>query len=205
MPNGMPRILFVDDEPGVLSGLKRSLRKRWGSWEMLFEDSGEQALAHCRQAPCRVVVTDLMMPGMNGIELVRALNAEFPKTACIMLSGTADLQDAANLINTTRVFRFFSKPCPPDVLLAGIDDALRESTSTQLAPSLERLSGIFGLTGSEARLTQALVLGKSLDDAATEIGVTSSSARTYLKRVFSKTDSKRQAELVSKVLLAIHQ
>ena len=204
MSSERPRILFVDDDPDLLSGLQRSLRKMNGVWNMLFATSGETALKICKKSPCQVVVTDLSMPGMDGIELVKILNQKFPKTLCIMLTGTAGLQDATELINTTKVFRFYTKPCLAESLAEGVSEALSEATAERAPPSLELLTSLFSLTRSEARLTQALVLGKSLEMAAKEIGVTPSSARTYLKRIFSKTNTNRQAELVSKILLTIN-
>jgi len=139
MPDPKPLILFVDDEPDVLSGLQRSLHKKKTVWELRFVRSADRALKSFAEKPCDVIVTDLMMPGMNGIELVQQMNIQAPQLPCIMLSGTADLQDAAQLINTTRVFRFYSKPCEPAALIEGIEAALHENSSVQQAPSVERL------------------------------------------------------------------
>jgi DNA-binding NarL/FixJ family response regulator len=205
MSSEPPRILFVDDEQDVLDGIKRALRKMQSKWRMSFASSADEALVLCERRPFQVVVTDLMMPGINGIDLIKQLNQDFPVTNCIMLTGTADLQDAAQVINTTRVFRFFSKPCEPAALIDGISQAIKAATEEFCPPTLEMLTDLFELTRSEARLTQALVLGNSLESSAQNIGVTLSSARTYLKRVFSKTATSRQGELVSKVLIASRQ
>ncbi len=64
------------------------------------------------------------------------------------------------------------------------------------------VTDLFKLTQSEARLTQLLVMGNSLETAANALGITDSSARAYLKQVFAKCDCNRQGEQVSKVLLA---
>jgi DNA-binding NarL/FixJ family response regulator len=201
--NDRARVLFVDDESDLLNALKRALRRKQSAWEMLFAQSAAQALDICRSKPCQVVVTDLLMPDVNGIELIRTLNRDYPDTRCLMLSGTAGLDDAAEAINTTRIFRFFSKPCDNALLIKGIEDALGPSPQRNKPPTLQHLMQRFELTRSEARLTQALVMGSSLEDSAAEMGITPSSARTYLKRVFSKTGCSRQAELVSQVLRAL--
>jgi DNA-binding NarL/FixJ family response regulator len=198
-----PRVLFVDDEADLLHALRRALRRREQQWNLLFAQSAEDALRLCRIRPCQVVVTDLLMPGINGIELIRLLNDEFPATQCMMLSGTAGLDDAAEAINTTRIFRFFSKPCDTLALSSSIEDALDAVHQRSEPPTIERLMQSFSLTRSEARLTRSLVMGNALDAAAEALGITESSARTYLKRVFSKTGCSRQAELVSKVLRRI--
>jgi len=75
-------------------------------------------------------------------------------------------------------------------------------TDPEVQPNISApiLGELFGLTDSEARLARALAEGSRLDEAAETIGVTVSSARTYLKQVFSKTETNRQAELVQLIL-----
>lgn len=199
-----PHIVFVDDESDLLDALRRLFRQQ-NDWYLHFFTSAAQALQLMQAVKVEVLITDLRMPEMDGLQLVQRVNQDYPKTACLMLSGTADMQDAVELINTTRIFRFFSKPCAFKDLRAGITAALQHSEQHHSAPTLELLMQRFELTRAEARLTQSLVLGKALEAAADDIGITVSSARTYLKRVFAKTDCKRQAELVSKVLLATQQ
>jgi len=66
------RVIFVDDEPRVLEGLKRMLRPKRNEWQMTFVGSAQAALDALRAEPCEVVVTDMRMPGMNGAELSQA-------------------------------------------------------------------------------------------------------------------------------------
>ncbi len=201
MKTDRPRILFVDDDPALLYGLQRSLRNNHSIWEMIFVQSGAEALEECKKSTYQVLVTDKLMPNMSGIELVKEINKLHPETRCIMLTGTADLKDAGNLINTTRIFRFFTKPCQPGELIKGIAEALDHSSSGVPPPSQDTLRRRYDLTCSEALLAHKLALGKSLEVASHEMGITLSSSRTYLKRVFSKTGTNRQAELVSQMLL----
>ena len=70
-------------------------------------------------------------------------------------------------------------------------------------PKPDLIASLFGLTVSESRLAAAMAQGLSLDEAAAECGVTKSTARTYLKNIFSKTGATRQAELVRNILLSI--
>ena len=67
----MNRILFVDDEPNVLSGLRRMLYSLRNEWDMKFVSSGAEALQCLSEAPFDVLVTDVRMPEMNGIELLQ--------------------------------------------------------------------------------------------------------------------------------------
>ena len=70
-----PRIFFVDDEPHVLNGLRRMLRSRRETWELMFFEEARRALVACAAEPATVVVSDLRMPGMDGVALLDALSA----------------------------------------------------------------------------------------------------------------------------------
>ena len=342
MDGNKPRVLFVDDDRNVLDGLRRALHGKCAQWAMSFTDSGETALQMHRRQPFRVVITDMLMPGLGGLELVQRINELSPATRCIVLTGMTDLQASGKLINTTDVFRFYTKPCPREDLISGISRALEDGryewegperrrsksvvrpatvdfesalerevldhlsrgivvvdadakpvymnqpatallaqrgclsidsqgilraatrpdtlglhkslkraliagskrepevaavtlagsrggspvmviavptctdvdpehhyailfiSSVQSDPSLllspDLIASMFGLTPTEARLVEKLVMGQRLETAADELGVTIASARTYLKRVQKKTGTSRQVDLVRLVL-----
>jgi len=84
------RILFVDDEPNVLSGLQRTLRPMQYQWEMEFVPSGEDALQALGLQPFDAVVTDMRMPGMTGAQLLDVVRDRFPQTIRIVLSGQSE-------------------------------------------------------------------------------------------------------------------
>lgn len=117
-------VLFVDDEKKILDAHRRSFRAYKDAWTLRYASSGEEALALMRDAPADVVVSDLAMPGMKGLELVAAIKADNPETQCIILTGTADMQAALDAINRVDVFRFYLKPCASEALAQGIRDAL---------------------------------------------------------------------------------
>lgn len=110
----MTRVLFVDDEPAVLNGLRRLLRGFRREWDMSFAESGSDALELMAQAPFDVIVTDLQMPGMGGGELLRKVMELYPSTVRIVLSGTGDrklILDAATVAH-----QLLGKPAAPDLL-----------------------------------------------------------------------------------------
>lgn len=119
------RILFVDDEPNILQGLERALRPMRDEWAMAFVTSGAEALVDLSANPADVIVTDLRMPQMNGIEFLSRVAAVAPDTVRIILTGHADVEVAIAAVNEGRVFRFLVKPVPPEVLVgtlrAGIE------------------------------------------------------------------------------------
>ncbi len=305
---------------------------------MTFSPAPQHALTTFQQAYFDIVVTDLAMPGMTGIDLICAMRKHNPDCQFIMLTGTADLQNAVTAINQAQVFRFFTKPCSSVLLCEGIASALAmrnarieqpENGKTQNSlgelsasiglaalnrvafgvivtnansyvvltnsagaqilaeqdglsmatdnilrttspastrrlnemikdmasesnadaapigfalerPSLRRpfnilvcpapdelkdnptalailfvsdperqplpsansIAKLFGLTTSESKLVRLLTEGMRLEDAASQCGITVSSARTYLKQAFAKTGTGRQSELIKLVLTA---
>ena len=81
------RILFVDDEPLVLQGIQRMLRGMREQWDMDSADGGQVAVDYLAQAKYDVVVTDMMMPGMNGAEVLDYVRQVSPRTVRLVLSG----------------------------------------------------------------------------------------------------------------------
>jgi DNA-binding NarL/FixJ family response regulator len=113
------RILFVDDEPLVLKALRNLLRRQRDVWEMVFVGSGHEALDELSRAAFDVVVSDMRMPVMDGAELVGRVNAQWPQTACLVLSGYADPEARARAMASAR--GCLSKPCAFEELKAAIE------------------------------------------------------------------------------------
>lgn len=108
------RVLMVDDEPNVLSGYRRSIGR---SYDLVTANSGQEGLeALNNEGPFEVVVTDMRMPEMDGLEFLKRAKAKHPNTVYVMLTGNADQQTAINAINQGQIFRFLNKPCEADVL-----------------------------------------------------------------------------------------
>ncbi len=325
MTTNKPRILFVDDEPSILKALARLLHGRIDEWDLVFVDSSAAALKEAADQLFDVIVSDLAMPGMSGLELITTLNNISPYTRCIILTGTADLQTATEAINYVRVFRFYTKPCSTEVLVNGIAAALDDAAETiaqgaasgynqgnivldrlstgvmvvsrkgevvymnqsaaettiaadgfsiginniikasnsketaklqeaclqidgahsdgkmlalsirrpsqrealklifapldewseasdrriiifvadpekEALPSVEMIASFFGLTPAESNLSWQLIHGQRMEEIAATLGITISSARTYLKRIMEKTGSNRQVDLVRLLL-----
>lgn len=119
----MNRVLFVDDEPNVLEGYARALRKQFS---MDSATGGAEALEKMdKNGPYAVIVSDMRMPGMDGIELLKTVRQRWPDTVRIMLTGNADQQTAIDAANDDHVYRFFTKPCPPETLSLAIEAGLK--------------------------------------------------------------------------------
>lgn len=118
-----PAVLIVDDDPSVLSALVRNLRK---DFELHTATGGEAALDILARQPVAIVVADMTMPGMSGLELLGHVRARHPSIVSIMLTGLLDQKTASDAINQAGVFRFLSKPCHPDQIRGAINDALMQ-------------------------------------------------------------------------------
>jgi response regulator RpfG family c-di-GMP phosphodiesterase len=118
------RVLFVDDEPNVLEGIQRSLRKQV---DLQTASSGAEGLRALTEAgPFALVVSDMRMPLMNGAQFLAKVREQSPDTVRMILSGQADLQATIAAVNEGHIYRFLSKPCPAEQLLVAIADGLKQ-------------------------------------------------------------------------------
>ena len=119
------KILFVDDEENILRGFERTLRSTYQIETAVGPSLGLAALAE--RGPFAVVVSDLRMPGMDGIQFLSEARKRHPDTVRLMLSGNADFEAAVSAVNRGHVFQFLTKPCPPDQLRAALDAAIAQN------------------------------------------------------------------------------
>jgi len=309
-----PKILFVDDEPAILEAIRRKLSEREPDWHLSFFSDPRQARGEALSQAFDVIVSDLRMPGIGGLDLLGDLRRCGVTAEAIILSGTGDMALALEAINKINVFKYFTKPCSIDDLVVGIRDALEKRRSSNIkidviesipfavvcvdsnfrilfsnsfanqvlrkndvflidgsgicravtpeqtrvlhgfisssiengtqeflslknndeehkytvfverymaegsesvallflfdvdewkAPSSDVLKTIFSLANPEAKLAHALASGMDIREAATAMGVTVHTARTYLKALFEKTYTNRQADLVRVLLTSV--
>jgi response regulator RpfG family c-di-GMP phosphodiesterase len=151
------KILFVDDDPNILEAYSRNLRKLY---DVDTAPGGAEGLAKLAgNGSYPVVVSDLRMPGMDGIEFLSQVRGELPDIVRIMLTGNADLEAAIESVNKGNIFRFLVKPCDPDtmksVLDAGIKQynlitAEREILEKTLKGSIKMLTDVLSLVNPVA-------------------------------------------------------
>jgi DNA-binding response OmpR family regulator len=118
------RVLFVDDEPHLLEGIKRALQKHV---DLETASSGADGLLKLRDADqFALVVSDMRMPNMNGVQFLAKVRAHAPHVVRMILSGQADLDATIAAVNEGHIFRFLSKPIGGEQLLAAVDGGLRQ-------------------------------------------------------------------------------
>ena len=118
----MKSVLFVDDDPNVLAGLRRILRPLRTEWQIEYVETGEQALAYMAGQAVDVIVTDMRMPGMDGVELLRQVVARFPATIRLALSGHSDQEMLIKVAGLAH--QYLSKPCDTDTIKSTVRRSL---------------------------------------------------------------------------------
>lgn len=151
------KILFVDDDAHLLSSFDRNFRRKF---TVELAGGGEAALEKIStRGPFAVVVSDRQMPRMDGITLLSEVRERAPDTVRIMLTGNADLEGAIRVVNQGNIFRFLTKPCPPDVLAKALEDALaqyrlvtaeKELLNKTLSGSIKLLTDILSMMEPES-------------------------------------------------------
>jgi response regulator RpfG family c-di-GMP phosphodiesterase len=151
--SGRIRVLFVDDEPNLLAAVTRVLRST--EFDVKTAPDGPSALEALRnQGPFMAIVSDLRMPRMDGVTLLRTARGLAPDTVRVLLTGQADLEGAIAAINEGSVFRFITKPCPSLVLQM----TLRAAAEQYRLVTAERVLLEQTLRGSVRALTDVLAL-----------------------------------------------
>lgn len=150
-------ILCVDDDANILDGYKRHLRKEFKLQTAVGPEQGLLMIAE--QGPFAVVVSDLQMPGMNGIQFLAKVRDQAPDTVRMLLTGNADLQSSIDAINQGQIFRFLTKPCTPEALASVLNAGLtqhhlmtveRELLEQTLSGSIQVLGEVLSLVNPEA-------------------------------------------------------
>lgn len=123
-PTANREILLVDDEQAVLDGISRRLGN---DYSLTLVNSPQAALELLTGSDrFAVILTDMQMPGMDGLTFIRRARERSSSSVFLMLTGNQDLPTATRALNEGQVFRYFTKPCASQDLRAGLDAALRQ-------------------------------------------------------------------------------
>jgi len=151
------RVIFVDDEPHVLNGLRRAMAGAMQNWDMSFCSGGEQALALMDQSPVDVVVSDMRMPEMDGAQLLEIVRNRYPATVRIILSGYADASSVLRTVGPAHAY--LAKPCDSRTLSEAIARPLalrRMMTCEGLHKALGGITHLPSLPEPFVRITEVL-------------------------------------------------
>ena len=103
-----PTVLFVDDEDQILKSLKRGLLDE--PYGKIFALSGKEALEILEEKQVQVIVTDMRMPEMNGLELLKIVKEKYPDIIRMVLSGYTQITTLLTAINQGEIYKYITKP-----------------------------------------------------------------------------------------------
>jgi response regulator RpfG family c-di-GMP phosphodiesterase len=184
------KILFVDDDANLLDGIQRSLRKQFTIDTAVGGTEGLRRLSS--DGPYAVIVADMQMPEMSGLDFLRKVQNQAPAAVRMMLTGNSDLKTAVDAVNDGRVFRYLTKPCPPPTLAPALDAGLEQYRLLQAERNL--LENTLG--GAVKALTEILAL---LDPATFD---RSQKLKDYVQDFTSSTNGNASWELELAAMLS---
>ncbi len=151
------KILFVDDDSNILQGYKRVLRK---NFDIHIALNGDEAIdSIMREGNFAVIVSDMKMPEMDGVEFLAIAKEIAPESVRVMLTGDAEQQTAMNAVNEGMIFRFLNKPCAVEAIAKTITAAIEQHLliiaekrllEETLSQTLEVLVDVLGMVNSAA-------------------------------------------------------
>lgn len=166
-----PIVLFVDDEQEVLNSIRRVLLRK--EYKTFFANSGEEALKILESEDVWVIVTDLLMPGMDGISLLKIVKRKYPHIIRIIATGIADVGGILYAVRTGETHRYITKPL---------------SIKDELEPILNQSLELYDLRSSKEKLLSELEeANKQLKNKNEEIG--------YLRQIESDLNDEREHEI----------
>ncbi len=153
-----PHVLIVDDEPGILESLRKILERE--GYGVSATDSGEDALELVRHGPVDLVLADIMMPKMSGIELLRAVKAISPAIEVVMMTAFGTVENAVECMREG-AYDFIAKPLKRAIVVRSVQRALERRAliheNRELREAIGSLAG-GGIVGQSVALRRVLEL-----------------------------------------------
>jgi len=162
-----PHILFVDDEPNVLDGLRRTMRRVRGEWDLSFSLGGREALSLLEKNHVDVVVSDMRMPDIDGVQLLREVRDQYPDVVRMVLSGQCNIDAVYSVVGSCH--QFLSKPCVADDLENTIRRALALRSKITNEKFKKQVADLEGLPAPSPVYQKLVSLLNSEEASVTEI------------------------------------
>lgn len=200
----MIRLLMADDHSLVREGMKQLFAMTDDIVVQKEAENGEQVLAFIQQDAFDVLLMDLSMPGVSGVNLITRVRALTPELPIIILSMHDEHQIAKRTLNAG-VAGYLTKDCDPDILLSAIrrvsgggrflDPVLTEKMVFD-PPSQEEALPHTTLSNRESHIFYQLVKGRGLKEIAEELDISNKTVSTYKVRLMKKMGFKNNADII---------
>lgn len=178
----LPTVLVTDDDPDL-----RILLQTWLSasgYHVLTAASGAEALAIAKQQPVDVLVTDLKMPGLSGLELMAILKESSPELPVIFLSGHATVEATIEALREGRAFDFLLKPLVHmGQLTLAIEKALHQRAARPLRPVGDSTGQ---LSARERQIVALVAEGLENREIAERLSISENTVKNHLARIYDK-------------------
>jgi two-component system response regulator FixJ len=185
------KIFFVDDEPAVQKAVAQTLAQLDNCSVSCFGDA-ESCIRAVSHQECNLVITDISMPGTDGLKLLEQIKQIRPKLPVILVTGYGDVATAVKGIKGGAI-DFIEKPLNEETFLPVIKEAL-ETTDYQLEPDLAKL------TKAEIKVLRHVISGKSNKQIAAELRRSVRTVENHRHRLMKKVSANNAAELVRKAI-----
>ncbi len=195
------RVLVVDDEPTVLETLRAQVVEC--GFEATTEADARLALARVASLRPSVVITDVLMPGLDGFELLRELRARHPETHVIILTGQGSVEMALRAVREEGAYHYFEKPVEMISLCAIVGRAAEESELLRESAALRlrlREGGAFGkMIGQSEQMRRVYTLVEQVAPSSASVLLTgeSGTGKEMVARTIHELSPRRRAEFVA--------
>ena len=115
-------IIIVDDSKEILSSFQRELRKE--PYNVFYTNHGQEALEILSENSCKLIISDIKMPRMDGFELLSRVQELYPDMIRVVLSGHSDVKLILDLVNKGGIYRYLTKPCEIEDLKSTISQCI---------------------------------------------------------------------------------
>jgi DNA-binding NarL/FixJ family response regulator len=193
----MSTVLVCDDSPLAREGLRRAVAGLPGVERVLVAGSGEECLARFSTERPDLVLVDVRMPGIGGVETARRILGAVPQAAIIMMTMAEDVEGVARAVNAG-ARGYLVKDASREELVAMVTQALHDAAARQVPRTRQDPdSGLPPLTERELQVLRGMGRGRSNSEIGKELYLSEDTVKTHARRLFRKLGAADRAQAVA--------
>lgn len=189
------RVLIVEDDPATQTTLERIFRNE--GYNTVVASNVDEAQCVLRYEPCDLVLTDIIMPKKDGIDLLRFIKGHWPSTEVILITAYASVDTAIQALREGAA-DYVTKPYDPQYLLEKVRRCL-DGRTVKEGIDLPALAQHYHLTSREQQIIGQLIEGRRNAKIAHELCITEGTVKNHLTTIFHKFGVKSRTELLARL------